>query len=96
MLADRAFRVPEGHTVATGYVNVWKIRLACRDRMGVEDVGKAFQKRLNLRSVFPPPNGYWDGDEFVINDGRHEYIAALMLGDEYLLVAWVEGPPKIS
>jgi hypothetical protein len=60
--------------------------------MSVGDVDRAFQKLLQAgaESPFPCPNGTWDGDEFVIADGRHEYIAALMLGKTHILVAWLD------
>lgn len=88
---DRSLAVPPGHIVETDYVHIHKCRLANRTRMAVGDVASAFHKRLNLgdHQPFPPPNGYWEGDTFVILDGRHEYIAALMLGFDQILVAWV-------
>jgi hypothetical protein len=90
--ADRTLRVPRGKRILTGYVNVWKCRLANRERMAVGDVGSAVQKLLQLGedSLHPAPNGKWEGDEFVIHDGRHEYLAAVMLGRTDILVAWVE------
>jgi hypothetical protein len=56
------------------------------------DVDRAFQRVLQLgdSSMWPCPNGHWDGERFVIEDGRHEYIASLMLGRTHLLVAWTE------
>lgn len=89
---DRSLVVPPGHVVRTAYVAIDQVRLACRDRMAIGDVERAYRKRLQLGSAqpWPPPVGHWDGDRFVILDGRHETVAALMLGVEYLLVAWVE------
>lgn len=89
---DRSMTVTPGQVVRTGYVDVFKCRLACRERMAVGDVGNAYQKLLQLgdRSAWPCPNGHWDGDEFVIHDGRHEYVAALMLGRTHLFVAWLQ------
>lgn len=90
--ADRSLAVPPGMLVRTGYVAVHKVRLACRDRMAVGDVKEAYEKLLQLGShqPHPSPNGYWDGDTFVIKDGRHQYVASLMLGHEHMLVAWLE------
>lgn len=90
--ADRSFLVPQGATVQTGYVPLHKVRLACRERMAVGDVAAAYQKRLQWgeQQPFPCPNGEWEGEAFVIHDGRHEYVAALMLGFEALLVAWID------
>jgi hypothetical protein len=95
--ADRSISVPAGHLVRTGYVEIHKVRLACRERMAVGDVDRAFQKRLQLGTdqPFPCPNGIWDEDGwFVIYDGRHEFVACLMLGLTHLLVAWVEPVPR--
>ena len=93
-LPDRAFEVPPGHLVQTAYIDVWGVRLACRDRMSVGDVAFAFNKRLRHGATFPPPYGFWEKDSagaprFVIVDGRHEYLAAVMIGCEFVLVAWL-------
>lgn len=91
---DRAMAVPAGWIVKTGYVDVFRVRLACRERMAVGDVGNAYQKRLQAGSSqpWPCPNGEWDGDTFVLHDGRHEWVASVMLGHSHLLVAWLEEP----
>lgn len=90
---DRSLVIPPNYIVTTGYVAIHKVRLACRERMAVGDVGAAYQRLLQLGDGqrWPCPNGYWEGDTFVIKDGRHEYVASLMLGKERLLVAWA-GP----
>lgn len=91
--ADRSLIVPAGHIVRTAYVPVGQIDLACRDRMAVGDVDAAYRRRLQLGSAqpWPPPVGRWtEGGRFAIHDGRHEYVGALMLGFERLLVAWLE------
>jgi hypothetical protein len=89
--ADRSMRVPAGQVVRTGYVCVWKCRLANRAPMAVGDVAGAHSRLLQLGtdSLWPCVNGVWEGDEFAIHDGRHEYIAALMLGRTHILVAWI-------
>lgn len=98
---DRTMRVPPGHLVKTAYVPMERIRLACTDRMNPAAVERAFQRRLCNRpgQQWPPPRGYWeDGTDgartFVIEDGRHEYISALMVGDRSILVAWIEPPHR--
>lgn len=87
---DRSIAVPAGHVVVTGYVAVEDVRLACRDRMAIGDVDRAYQRRLQLadRQPWPCPRGHWDGERFVIVDGRHEFVAALMIGHSHLLFAW--------
>lgn len=92
MIEDRAFQVPPGRIVKTGYVEVHKCRLACRERMAIGDVDRAYQKVLQRgnQQSWPPPNGHWEGDTFVILDGRHEYIASVMIGLDWLFVAWLD------
>jgi hypothetical protein len=34
--------------------------------------------------------GEWEGLQFVIKDGRHAFVAALMIGHEDILVAWLK------
>jgi len=89
---DRSMRVPPGHIVCTQYVPIFSVRLACRERMAVGDVASAFQKRLQLGHYepFPCPIGHWDGDEFVIVDGRHQWVANVMLGKSHILVSWIQ------
>lgn len=89
----RSISVAPGHRVVTGYVSIDQITMACRARMAVGDVEAACRKQLALgdHQAFPCPNGRWDGERFVLLDGRHCYISALMLGMTHLLVAWTEG-----
>lgn len=89
---DRGLAVPPGATVRTGYVPVHDVRLACKARMAVGDVEAAYRRRIGCAPAqpWPCPVGKWGGDRFEIHDGRHEYVAALMLGCEHILVAWVE------
>lgn len=82
---DRSLYVPAGNLVATGYVPVEDVVLACRDRMAVGDVEASVRRLLQLgdASRWPPPVGQWRGDgRFILLDGRHEYVATLMLGRE--------------
>lgn len=87
---DRSISVPPGHVVETDYVAVERVRMACRERMAIGDVERAYKRRLQLgeHQPWPCPRGYWEGSTFVIEDGRHEYIATLMLGHSHILVAW--------
>ena len=89
---DRSLLVPAGRRIVTGYVETHRVRMACRDRMSIGDVERAYRRQLSLGSsqAWPCPVGEWDGDTFVLLDGRHAYVAALMLGIEWLLVAWIE------
>lgn len=81
-----------GMVVRTGYVDVFRVRLACRERMAVGDIDRAYQRQLQLGSTqaWPPPHGFWAGETFVIEDGRHAWVSAIMLGMSHLFVAWME------
>lgn len=89
---DRGFTVPADATVMTAHVDVFTCRLANRSRMAVGDFERAYHRRLQTgdASPFPCPNGYWDGPTFVIQDGRHEWMATVALGHKTILVAWVK------
>lgn len=89
---DRSISVPPGARVHTTYVAIDDVILACKERMAIGDVNTAYQRRLQLgeNQPWPPPVGYWEGTRFVIKDGRHDYVAALMLGLSHILVAWIE------
>lgn len=92
MREDRSLDIEPGHVVRTGYVDVFKVRLGCRERMSIGDIDRAYQKRLQLGAAqpWPCPNGRWDGDTFLLSDGRHEWLATVALGHAYMLVAWTE------
>lgn len=91
---DRTLSVPPGALVKTAYVPLENIRMACRDRMALGDVERAHNRQLQLgdHQAWPPPVGRWEAGTFVLTDGRHAFIAALMLGMPKLLVAWVATP----
>ena len=94
MIADRAKLVPPGQVIKTGYVPVFDCVLSCRDRMAIGDVEVAYRRLLQQgdHCMWPCPNGMWDVEtgKFYIHDGRHEWVAAVMLGKSHLLVAWLE------
>lgn len=89
---DRSIAVPPGHIVRTGYVPVEQVTMACRERMTPGDVKGAYERLLQLggHQPWPAPRGHWQGDRFVVVDGRHQFVASLMLGLTHMLVAWVE------
>ncbi len=95
---DRNLVVEPGQVVQTGYVPVERVKLACKERMAMGDVENAYRRILQLdgAQAWPPPVGYWEeGPErqFVILDGRHAFVAYLMLGYSRVLVAWLMSPP---
>jgi hypothetical protein len=88
--------VPPGHVVATAYVPLRNV--VCPVSFGHQlypaEVERAYvrQPALEGHQPWPPPTGYWDGGRFVLTDGRNRFVAALMLGVEHLLVAWLVPP----
>ncbi len=90
---DRSLVVPRSHVVKTAWVATSRVHLAHPAPMAVGDVDRAFQRVLHRgpeNGGWPPPVGYWDGETFILTDGRHEYLATLMHGQRELFVAWVE------
>ena len=91
---DRSLAVPPGRYVVTGYVETAALKLANRARMAVGDVDLAYQRRLQLgdHQPWPCPRGEWEGEpfasRFVVIDGRHDAVAAMMLGQDFVLCAW--------
>ncbi|HEV2060501.1 MAG TPA: hypothetical protein VGR11_14185 [Solirubrobacteraceae bacterium] len=86
--------VPAGHTVATGYVDIHQV--ICLAGPGSQlqpaEVERAYRRQLALQDAqtWPPLTGYWRHDgRFVLTDGRNRYVAALMLGIQYVFVAWL-------
>lgn len=89
---DRHFIIPQGCYVKTEYVHVKEIQMGIYNRMSMEAVEKAYRKHLQLgsSSSFPPPMGKWEGDKFIVIDGRHEVLGAQIAGKSVILVAWIE------
>lgn len=89
---DRTMAVPPGKIVRTGYVAVGMVDLSCRERMTPGDVKAAYERLLQLgdRQPWPSPCGTWNGNRFIIEDGRHQFIASLMLGKTHIFVAWLD------
>jgi len=86
--------VPPGHLVASGYVPVDQVvcRVDSAHQLYPAEVERAYKRQLELedRQAWPPPSGHWRTDgRFVLTDGRNRYVAALMLGVQHLLVAWL-------
>lgn len=92
---DKTLAVPPGKVVVTGYVAIDKIRLACTTPMALGDVREKYEliKQNRPAALWPPPIGWWEGDTFVIWDGRHHKIGYEMNGYQYILVAWLENTP---
>jgi hypothetical protein len=92
---DRTLIVSLKQIVKTDWVPLHRVRLACPAPMAVGDVERAFKRVLDRggeNGGWPPPVGHWlvDDNVFVIDDGRHEFVASLMHGQYEIFVAWVE------
>lgn len=93
---DRTLVISTEQIVKTGWVQTASVRLACPASMAVGDVERAFKRVLDrgvTNGGWPPPVGHWSTIEmtvFVIDDGRHEFVASLMHGQPEIFVAWVE------
>ena len=81
----------------TGYAPIHDVVVYARlgHQLAPTAVEQAFCRQLELREdqAWPPATGYWREDgRFVLTDGRTRFVAALMLGMEYVLVAWLVAP----
>jgi hypothetical protein len=89
--------IPPGHVVATGYVAIEDVvcHVQASQQLNPAAVERSYREQLAAdgAQAWPPPTGYWrDDGRFVLTDGRHRYVAALMLGTTHLLVAWLRPP----
>ena len=92
---DRSMCVQPYQVVRTGWIDIDLCKLGCRVPMNPEAVEKKFRRLLNLGECapWPPIVGHWEDGRFLVDDGRHEYLAALMIGRDKLFVCWLEGVP---
>jgi hypothetical protein len=92
-------RVAAGHVVETRYVPVEDVVIHAQQHpLSPPAVERAYCRQLELGDgqAWPPLTGYWrDDGKFVLTDGRHRFVAALMLGMEYVLVAWLVPPSEV-
>jgi hypothetical protein len=89
---ERSLSVRPDQIVKTEWIDINSCILGCRIMMSPEAVIEKFRRFLNVgdNSPWPPVVGHWQGARFVVMDGRHEYLAALMIGREKLFVCWLE------
>lgn len=89
---DRSMCVQPDQIVRTAWVDIDLCKLGSRMPMSPEAVEKKFRRLLNLGDAapWPPVVGHWEGERFLVDDGRHDYLAALMLGRERLFVCWLD------
>jgi hypothetical protein len=89
---DRSMCVQPHQVVRTAWVDIDLCRLNTRLPMSPEAVEKKYRRLLNLGDCapWPPVVGHWADGRFVVCDGRHDYLAALMIGRDKLFVCWLE------
>jgi hypothetical protein len=83
-----------GHVVVTGYVQLEDVLCHVHPdhQLNPAAVERAYREQLahGGSQAWPPPTGYWREDgRFFLTDGRHRYLAALMLGMSHLLICWL-------
>ena len=89
---DRTISVPPGSIVRTGYVPIEKIRLSSYENLSLPDIKEKYEifKQNAPNQIFPCPIGNWEQVNFVIVDGRHAFVALMILGMSHILVAWID------
>lgn len=95
---DRTLFVRPDQRVETAWIDIDCCRIGCRAQMSPEAVEKKYRRLLQQGDgqPWPPIVGHWDDERFVVCDGRHEYLAALMLGRERLFVCWLADVPAVA
>jgi len=93
---DRSMCVKPNQVVRTAWVDIDLCRLSLRALMSPEAGEKKFRRLLYLGQCtpWPPIVGHWEDGRFVVCDGRHDYLAALMIGRDKRLVCWLEAAPE--
>lgn len=93
MQGVQAVIVPAGHIVVSGHVRTKEIVFPdhCAP-MAIASVKEKIDQFTHIKTgeAYPLPLGAWQDGRFHLWDGRHRYIAALMLARETMLVAWIE------
>lgn len=84
--------IKSGQILKSGYVPTNEIVFQNDVPMAVASVKEKIDQFTSIgdNQAYPLPLGKWIDDKFHLWDGRHRYIASLMLGRKTMLVAWVE------
>lgn len=92
VVEDRSLCIQPDQVVKSDWIDIDCCKLGLHSRMTPEAVEKKWRRLLQQgeAACWPPVVGHWEGERFVVCDGRHEYIAALMLGRTRTYVAWLE------
>lgn len=88
---DRSICVQPEQKVVTDWIDIDLCCLGSRTRMSPEAVTEKYRILLqhNEAAIWPPIVGHWENNRFIVDDGRHEYLAWLMLGRKKIFVAWL-------
>lgn len=94
---DRSLSVQPSQIVRTAWIDIDLCKLGSRVQMNPAAVEQQFRRLLCCGECapWPPIVGCWDNDRFRIDDGRHEFLAALMLGKDRVFVGWLEDVPPV-
>ena len=89
---DRSMSVQPGQVVRTAWIPIDDCVLGSRGNISPAAVERSAQRLVCLGECapWPPIVGHRREDgRFSVDDGRHEYLASLMLGRERVFVAWL-------
>lgn len=88
---DRSISVGPHQFVQTAWVDIDCCKLGSRVPLSPGSVEQKFRRLLCLGECapWPPIVGHWEGDRFVVDDGRHEFVASLMIGRAAVFVCWL-------
>lgn len=89
---DRHVFIQPDQFIRTDWIDINLCQLGCRERMDAAAVERSTRRYLQADQgqIWPIIVGHWDGKRFAIDDGRHEYLALLILGKDKIFVAWLE------
>lgn len=89
---DREMWVQPHQKVLSGWIDIDCCVLGSRQVRAIGDIERKYRHLLQMGECqsWPPISGHWREDgRFAVDDGGHEYIAALALGRRRLYVAWL-------
>jgi hypothetical protein len=81
---NRSMCVQPYQVVRTAWVDIDLCKLGSRLPMSPEAVEKKFRRLFNIGhcAPWPPIVGHWEVGRLLVDDGRHDCLAALMMGPE--------------
>lgn len=85
--------IPAGHVLKSAYLPLLEIVFPLNGApMAIASVKEKIDHYSSIGpgQTYPLPIGKWVDGRFHLWDGRHRYIASLMMGRSTMLVGWVE------